>query len=104
MIDKRRDAVAEQLYDTDGGGWGGFYEDLPRRYPWLSAMAPTRTAAGYLSPGMAVSVSAGTPGPVSFVGSFTDAAGITPADLMVVLIFSGPDSQTYWAHPVAMLQ
>ena len=104
VIDKRRDEVAGQLYDADGGDWNGFYNDLPRRYPWLSAMAPTWTGSGYLDAGMAVSVSAGTPGPVSFVGSFTEAAGVTPADLLVVLIFSGPDSQTYWAHPVAITQ
>jgi hypothetical protein len=27
---------------------------------------------------------------------------MTAADLMAVLVLSGPNSQTYWAHPVAI--
>ncbi len=101
VIDKRRDRVAPQLYGADGGGWSGSYSDLARRYSWLSATAPASTGTGYSDPGSAVSKAADSPGPVTFVGSFSEAGGISASDLMVVLVLEGPDGQVYWATRVS---
>ena len=41
-------------------------------------------------------------GPIAFVGSFPGTAGLTTTDVMVVLVYAGPDKQIYWATPVAV--
>jgi hypothetical protein len=100
VIDKRQNRVAPQIYGVDGGGWDGRLADLPRRYPWLSAMASRQVGGGYTDPGLSVSAPANA-GPITFAGAFPDAGGLTVSDLMVVLIFHGPDQQTYWAERVS---
>lgn len=101
VIDRRRNRMADWLVNTEGGGWNGFMSLLARRYPWLSAMEAPRTPDGsYGTPGMTVSKAAGEPGPFVFAGNFPEAGGLTAGDLMVVLIFTGPENQTYWAEPV----
>jgi hypothetical protein len=37
---------------------------------------------------------------MTFVGMFDDTTISSPADLMVVLVFAGPDQQIYWAMSV----
>jgi hypothetical protein len=101
IIDKRQDRVAPLLYNAVGGFWGSSLSELARRYTWLSATAPTITAAGYSYQGSAVSKPANSPGPITFVGSFPDASGMSPSDLMVVLVLTGPDEQIYWATRVS---
>ncbi len=100
VIDKRRNRMAPQLFGIDGGGFNGFLTSLPRRYPWLSAMAAVPVNGGWTDPGMTVGLGAEEPGPIVFVGNFPEAAGLTVDDLMVVLIFTGPNQQTYWAERV----
>jgi hypothetical protein len=100
VIDKRTNEVTRHLYNADGGGWSSALSALPRRYPWLSAMADTEAHGGYANAGMAVAGSAAEPGPITFHGSFSDAGSLTVDDIMVVLVFSGPDDQTYWAERV----
>ena len=78
---------------------------MPQRYPWLSALAPAPDLSGDGRPrtqAFAVSVAADAAGPITFVGSFPDTSGLTTADLMVVLVYTGPDSQIYWAAPVSI--
>jgi hypothetical protein len=101
VIDKLRDRVSPQLYGTDGGGWSSSYSDLAKQYPWLSATAPAISDAGHSNPGSAVSKAASSPGPVTFVGSFAEAGGVSASDLMVVLVCKGPDGQVYWATRVS---
>jgi hypothetical protein len=101
VIDERQNRMAGWLADAEGGGWNGFMSALARRYDWLSAMAPVEVDEGYLSPGMTVSVPAGRPGPIVFAGNFDDGGGLTLDDLLVVLVFTGPDNQTYWAERVS---
>jgi hypothetical protein len=100
VIDKRQNRVAPMIYGVDGGEWDGRLSDLARRYPWLSAMATRQTDGGYAHPGLSVSAPADA-GPITFVGAFPDAGGLTVGDLMVVLIFHSPDHQTYWAERVS---
>jgi hypothetical protein len=97
VIDKRQNRVAPVLVGTDGGAWYGSFSELPRRYQWLSAMTPTVSENGYSTDGMAVSAAAASPGPVTFVGSFPRSVGLSPSDLMVVLLFTDSDGHTYWA-------
>lgn len=101
VIDKRKDRVAPMLYDAAGGFWGSSLSELARRYTWLSATAPTFTDAGYSYLGSAVSKPADAPGPITFVGSFPSGSGMSPSDLMVVLVLTGADGQIYWATRVA---
>jgi hypothetical protein len=98
VIDKRQNRVAPLLFGTDGGGWSGYLSQLPRRYPWLSAMAPNINTNGF--PGSAVTATANAPGPLTFVGAFPNAVGLSPSDIMIVIVFAGPDGQTYWATRV----
>ncbi len=96
VIDKRQNRIPPQIFGGEGSGYGSTLAALPQRYPWLSAMADREVNGETRSAGMSVSVRAGTPGPMTFVGSFPG-AGLTAEDLMVVLIFTGPANQTYWA-------
>lgn len=101
VIDKRQNRLAPELYNADGGGWNGFMSELAGRYDWLSATADIRADGGFRSPGSEVSTPADVRGPITFVGRFPDTAGMSAADLMVVLVLSGPDNQIYWASRVA---
>jgi hypothetical protein len=101
VIGERSNRVATQLYDRDGGGWSSQLSTLADRYSWLSATAPTVSAAGYTDAGASVSAEAGSPGPLSFVGSLPAAAAGSPSDLLVALVLSGPDEQIYWATRVS---
>lgn len=102
VIDKRRNRMADWLADADGGGWNGFMSELPERYPWLSAFeAPRTPEGGYGEPGMAVSWRADRPGPSAFAGNFIDGEGLTAEDIMVVLVCTGPQNQTYWVSRLA---
>ncbi|GAA1404640.1 hypothetical protein ACFQZ4_28970 [Catellatospora coxensis] len=103
VIDKRLNRVATQVYtERDGmwgGGWGGF-DDAWRRYPWLSALAPlqqgdqlsySNATTAYLDPAERS---------LPFAGRFQDAAGLRPSDLLVALVFYGPQRQIYWSVQV----
>ncbi|GIF97445.1 hypothetical protein [Catellatospora citrea] len=104
VIDRRYNRVVPQLYGRDGGGWGGEgLRNAWKRYPWLSALTPTQAgASGTRYPeGMAVSIK-----PVEtstgFVGRLPsrEEAGVRPSDLLVALLFTGPQGQLYWAVQV----
>lgn len=101
VIDKRRNQVASWLSGTDGGGWSSRLSELAGRYPWLSATAPVVSDTGYSFRGSAVSAAADAPGPMTFVGSLPDPAALSLSDLLVVLVLTGPDQQTYWATRVS---
>lgn len=101
VIDKRTNRLAPWLGDDGGSGEDGFLEaDVPSRYPWLSALAPVPVAGGWTMSGADMSTDTDTASPLAFEGEFPDAAGLTPADLLVALIFVGPDQQIYWATRV----
>jgi hypothetical protein len=100
VIDKRSNTVAPSLYRPDGRGSDGVLGHVPARYPWLSALASIPVNGGWTDPGTALIVPSGSPGPIGFTGSFTG-TGLTPDDLMVALIFTGPDRQIYWADRVS---
>jgi hypothetical protein len=103
VIDKRQNRVAHQMFGLDsGGGWSSTMSSLADRYDWLSATAPTVTDEGFSFPGSEVSGAADSPGPIAFVGSFSDADDLSPSDLLVVLVLTGPDEQIYWAAPVGL--
>jgi hypothetical protein len=101
VIDKRTNRLAPWLGDDGGSGEDGFLEaDVPARFPWLSALAPIPVAGGWTMSGADMSTDADTASPLAFEGEFPDAAGLTLADLLVALIFVGPDQQIYWATRV----
>jgi hypothetical protein len=101
VIDKRTNRLAPWLGDDGGSGEDGFLEaDVPARYAWLSALAPVPVAGGWTMSGADMSIDTDIASPLSFEGEFPDAAGLTPADLLVALIFVGPDQQIYWATRV----
>ncbi|MET0415913.1 MAG: hypothetical protein ABW022_07830, partial [Actinoplanes sp.] len=100
VIDKRQNRVAPMTFGAEGSGWSSTLSGLARRYPWLSAMADSEVNGGFRNAGSSASVRAGTPGPIAFVGAFPG-DGLTEDDLMVVLIFTGPNSQTYWAERIS---
>ncbi|WP_155374386.1 hypothetical protein [Catellatospora vulcania] len=106
LIDKRYDRAAPQLFGKDGGTWGGAgMRNAWKRYPWLSALTPTSDGDGWAGyPGMAVSVSPDTTS-AGFVGRFRKEDVPQPADLLVALLFLGPQDQLYWAVqvPVAVV-
>ena len=101
VIDKRQNRLAPELYNADGGGWNGFMSGLADRYDWLSATADIETDGGFRSPGSEVNTPADVTEPITFVGRFPDTAGLSAADLMVVLVLSGPDNQIYWATRIS---
>lgn len=100
VIDERSNTIAPMLFGKDGGGWNGFLHQVPKKYPWLSAMAPVPVNGGWTSPGSEVSVASDATSPISFVGKFHDTTISSPSELTVALIFTGPDQQIYWATRV----
>jgi hypothetical protein len=100
VIDKRTNTVAPELADAHGGGWDGFLGEVAKKYPWLSAMAPIPAGGGWTFAGSTVSVATDTPAPITFAGIFPARTGMQPSDLLVALIFIGPDQQIYWATPL----
>ncbi|WP_155388916.1 hypothetical protein [Catellatospora paridis] len=104
LLDKRYNRVAPQLYGRDGGGWGGNeMADAWKRYPWLSALAPTSHGdAGTTYPSvLAVSIEPDATS-TAFVGRFArdGTPPPEPSDLLVALFFVGPRGQLYWAVQV----
>jgi hypothetical protein len=102
VIDRRTNRLAPMLFGVEGGGWNGFLHEVPRKYPWLSAMAPAAVNGGWTEPGMEISVPSDTNGPLVFTGMLRDSKLSSPSDLTVVLIFSGHDQQIYWATPLTL--
>lgn len=73
VVNRRDDQASPLLFGTDGGGWDGFLDNLPRRYPWLSALTPVPDNDPYHDPsfhtgGQAVTSPADAAGPIAFVG------------------------------------
>lgn len=103
VIDKRLNRVAPQVYtkqgDGWGGGWGGF-NDAWRRYPWLSALAPIQRGDQLSYPNAITAYLDPAERSLSFIGRFRDAAGMRLRDLLVALVFYGPQRQVYWAVQV----
>lgn len=99
VVDRRTQAVAAYLGGVDGAGSGGYLRDVSRRYPTLlAALTPTRVGDAWSVPSVVPARPAG--GPIAFVGTFLRAAPLRPADLLIVLIFFGPQEQIYWAVEV----
>lgn len=103
VIDKRLNRVATQVYtERDGGwggGWGGF-DDAWRRYPWLSALAPIERGDQLIHSNAITAYLDPAERSLPFVGRFRDAAGLRASDLLVALVFYGPQRQIYWAVQV----
>ena len=99
VIDKRHNRLAGDLHDNTGGGWSSSLSNLAKRYPWLSSTAPTINAAGYSYQGSAVSATADSPDPITFAGSLDHAEHLSPADLTVVLILTGPTTKSTGPPP-----
>jgi hypothetical protein len=97
LIDKARNLPLRNVFGPDGSWWGSPLHQVPRQYPWLSALAA--------DDGSAVGVRAGRPGPIGFTaGLLLDEP--TPAEgLLAVLILTDRD-QIYWATevPVTVLE
>ncbi|BCJ72414.1 hypothetical protein CS0771_19580 [Catellatospora sp. IY07-71] len=100
VIDTRTD-TAVQIWAENGAGWNGFLDRLPDRYPWLSAVR-SRPSAHVLGHGDVLSVDGrpGAPGPILFHGTVADPSRLKRSDLLVALIFTGPEQQIYWAVQV----
>jgi hypothetical protein len=65
-------------------------------------MAPVAVNGGWTEPGMEISIPSDANGPLVFTGMLRGAKLSSPSDLTVVLIFSGPDQQIYWATPLTL--
>ncbi len=94
VIDRNSNTAAPLVFGINGGGFGGNLFDLPRRYPWLSALA--------LAPGRRLAPSAATTpavrsAPFGFVAVFPGAGTIAAQNLLIALIYVGRDGQIYWA-------
>ncbi len=101
LIDTRTNQPVQAFSGRDGGGWGGSLGvELPRRYPWLSAVAPHRTASNeWTDTAQAVQVDPAA-GYAAFTAAVPDGTGVTVADLMLAMVFVGTDGQIYWAAQV----
>ncbi|MEV4412100.1 hypothetical protein [Catellatospora sp. NPDC049609] len=95
VIDNRSNTVPP-IYGEQGAGWNGFLDTAADRYPWLAGVFGRTGPDGVVrdSP-MAVYAKPGQPEAITFEGVVP--AGAMPSHLAVVLIFSGPQQQIYWA-------
>jgi hypothetical protein len=101
VIDKANQQVAPVISGvaaTPGAtrsGWQSTLDKAASTYDWLAAAAGAR-------PGAMIFMPADTAGPVTFQGGFASTVGdVTAADLLVALVFVGPDGQIYWAQRLA---
>jgi hypothetical protein len=63
-------------------------------------VAAVEAGGGFVDPGLAADLPATRPGPMTCTAVFPDSAGPTGDDVMVALIFTGPDQRTYWAERI----
>jgi hypothetical protein len=95
-------AVGPRPGSNVGQGWDGRYQKIAQRYPDLSAFKdlPGPNGNGWRDPGMAVSFTPRTPGPVTFTAVLPfDALPVTDVAnrFTAVLALFGPNETLYWA-------
>lgn len=104
VIDRRTNRIAPVISTRHpGAAWGSEAVNLPDawlRYPWLSALTPIQQGDKMLDPDAVTVYPDPADRSTSFFGYFPDAAAMTPDDLLVALIFHGPQEQIYWAVQV----
>jgi hypothetical protein len=106
-------AVASPAQASVGIGSDGTLRDVADRFPWLAAVAPRRVGSGWAAAGSVIYARAGQASPVTFVTSFAAtklpqplelpvATGpVAIPDLLLALVYIGPDGQIYWARRLA---
>lgn len=100
-IDRRTGKAVEYLYGPDGAEWYGEWSTvLSRRYPWLSAVAPVHTDAGYTESVMGVRLGTGVSKPLWFNTPIADNGTYSATDLQLVIFLVRDDQYIYWASPV----
>lgn len=99
VIDSRSNTVTPLLFSAKGAGWDGVLDQVPHKYPWLAAMAPTVLPDGTTRETMAVTIDPATTS-VSFEGAVADGTGAKVTDLVAALVYIGGDDQIYWATKV----
>ncbi|GAA1606138.1 hypothetical protein ACFQY4_42255 [Catellatospora bangladeshensis] len=100
VVDTRTNTTVT-VYGQYGAGWDGYLYELADRYPWLSALRPGGTT--HEQP-MAVDATTEDPASITFSNDFGRASAPQLSDLAVVLVFTGPQQQIYWATrvPIAL--
>ncbi|WP_245666407.1 MULTISPECIES: hypothetical protein [Micromonospora] len=114
LIDKRTDykppvfgVSAPQR--SVGMGSAGVENRIPDRYPWLRGAGHIRVGDGWLSAGTRLAIGDVGASPVTFVALFPHldrplrdlpmaSAPVTLPDLLLALVYMGPDGQVYWAQ------
>lgn len=95
VVDTRSNTSVPALYGPDGSSWSSEFAQLAERYSWLSALAAPQDLYGMTSDPAAVAVPSAQGGPIGF--SALIPAGAKPSDLLVALVYAGPQGQLYWA-------
>ncbi|BCJ72415.1 hypothetical protein CS0771_19590 [Catellatospora sp. IY07-71] len=103
LIDTRADTTVT-AYGEAGALWGNELYRLANRYSWLSAVPRDRVPGPNDEPKL-IRPEADYPEAITFYNDFGIADAPRLADLAVVLIFTGPQQQIYWATrvPVTVL-
>ncbi|MEU9513197.1 hypothetical protein [Micromonospora sp. NPDC048169] len=115
LVDKRTDlkpsvfAVAAPQ-ESVGMGSAGVENRIPDRYPWLRGAGDIRVGENeWLSAGSRLSIIDTLASPLTFVVLFPHlerherahpiaTAPVTLPDLLLALVYMGPDGQVYWAQ------
>lgn len=105
MVWGRSDSAVEVVHGSDG-----VLNEVAEKYPWLRGAGDVRTAENTWLGSTSTVMTAPAGGPITFVATFPPqrpedsqpptyaTAPVTKDDLLMALVFIGPDRQVYWAQ------
>ncbi|MFC4019464.1 hypothetical protein ACFOW4_16185 [Micromonospora sp. GCM10011542] len=116
LIDKRTNlkpgsfSALSPLQEAVGLGSAGVENKIADRYSWLQGTGDVREGNSWWSYGSRLAVSDGNASPLTFVAPFPHVEGplraavhvptapVAISDLLLALVYMGPDGQVYWAQ------
>ncbi|WP_238449566.1 hypothetical protein [Micromonospora sp. 4G55] len=116
LIDKRTNlkpgsfCASSPLQEAVGLGSAGVENKIAERYSWLQGAGYVREGNSWWSYGSRLAVSDGNASPLTFVAPFPHVEGplraavhvptapVAISDLLLALVYMGPDGQVYWAQ------
>ncbi|RQW92435.1 hypothetical protein DKL51_19080 [Micromonospora globispora] len=116
LIDKRTNlkpgsfSASSPLQEAVGLGSAGVENKIAERYSWLKGAGDVIEGNSWWSYGSRLAVSDGDASPLTFVAAFPYVEGplrtvvhvptapVAMSDLLLALVYMGPDGQVYWAQ------
>ncbi|MET7805990.1 hypothetical protein [Micromonospora chersina] len=105
-----RQSASSPRQEAISVGNAGAENKIPERYPWLQGAGDVKEGNTWWSYGSRLAVSDGNASPLTFVAPFPYLEGpqraaakaatapVAMSDLLLALVYMGPEGQVYWAQ------